>query len=141
MVFIRVMVLTYVLVLSCVMLSAHAMVLSSVMMLACVKVLTHVNVLACVMVLDHVNVLTRFMVLAVNFCYGAACVMVLSVSPFCVDSQCYAVSLFYGVRMCYGVILCYGGNSYHTAQLSPSQTLTSKGRLNNVKIKMGTICS
>ena len=103
-------------------------------MLACVMVLAHVNVLS------HYIVLTRFIVLAVNFCYGAACVRVLSVSPFCGDSQCYAVSLFYGVIMCYGVILCYGGNSYHTVQLSPSQTLTSKGRLNNVK-KMGMICS
>ena len=69
--------------------SAHAMVLSGVMKLACVMVLAHVNVLACVMALAHVNVLsqfivlTNFMVLAVNFCYGAACVMVLSVSPFC----------------------------------------------------------
>ena len=57
-------------------------------------VLAHVNVLACVVVLAHVNVLshyivsTSFMVLAVNCCYGAACVMVLSVSPFCGDSQC-----------------------------------------------------
>ena len=42
----------------------------------------YVNVLACVMVLAHVNVLIRFMVLAVNFCYGTACVLVLSVSPF-----------------------------------------------------------
>ena len=72
--------------------------------------LDHVNVLACVMVLAHVNalphyiMLTRFMVLAFNFCYEAACVMVLSVSPFCGDSQCYAVSLF--LVLCVMVLSC-----------------------------------
>ena len=90
--------------------SAHAMVLSGVMKLACAMVLAHVNVLACVVVLAYVNVLshyivlTRFMVLAVNCCYGAACVMVLSVSPFCGDSQCYAVSLF--LVLCVMVLSC-----------------------------------
>ena len=68
------------------------MVLSGVIMLDFVMVLAHVNVLVCIMVLAHVNVLshhivlTRFMVLAVNFCNGAACVMLLSVSPFCAVS-------------------------------------------------------
>ena len=56
----------------------------------------HVNMLS------HYIVLTHFMVLAVNFCYGAACVLVLSVSPF----SAVMLSACFMVLECVTVLSC-----------------------------------
>ena len=60
------MMLTYVLVLSCVMSPAPAMVLCSVMMSACGMVLANVNVLACAIALFDMPNSNRFNILSIS---------------------------------------------------------------------------